>query len=74
MTARVMLAAYWKIASMRSLKDWIDKAWHMTFMHKLTTIVKIRECDRKAKSDFQNTWKLFLDLLARLDSNKKNQL
>lgn len=46
----------------------------MTLMHKITTIVKIREDDGKAKLDFQNTWKIFLDFGARSYSSKKNQL
>lgn len=48
---------------MPSCTEWFNKAWLMMLMHKLTTIVKIKEGVGKAKLDFQNTWTLFSNFL-----------
>lgn len=56
--ASVVTAAYWKKASTPSCTERINKVWYMIFMHKLTTIIKIREGDGKAKFYYyHNTWK-----------------
>lgn len=41
--------------------EWFNKMWYIMLMHKITATVQLQEGDRKAKIDFQSTWKVFLD-------------
>lgn len=43
-------------------------------MQTITRVVNIREGDGKAKLDFQNTWKIFLDFWSKGYNKKKMHL
>lgn len=53
--------------------EWLNKVWYTMLINKITAMVKLREDNNQAKMDFENMWKIFLDLWVIANNRKKDR-
>lgn len=74
LAARIMLAAYWKKATMPTYMEWFNRTWYMVLMYNISIILKTRDRDVKAKAKFQERRTIFLDYWATVSNKKYNAI
>lgn len=60
-------AVYWEKTKMPTYMEWINRIWYIMLMHKIATVIRIRDGDKKATAEFLETWTVFLDFGAKGD-------